>query len=62
MLIKPKKARKNPNFVSDYRTKYLARNYTYEELLLFDGQIPSYREYVDARREIEREQKSPAIF
>lgn len=58
----PKTARKNPHFVSDYRTMYLAQHYSYEQLQLFDGKIPSYREYIDARRAIEREQKSPAIF
>ena len=61
MLLKPKKSRKNPHFVSDYQTRYLARNYSYDELLLFDGAIPSYKEYIAARRELEREQKSPAI-
>ena len=63
MLLKPKKARKNPRFVSDYRTRYLARNYSYEQLMLFDGAIPSYKEFLAARRELEREQqKSPAIL
>lgn len=61
MFLKPKKARRRSDFVSHW-VKYLAKNYSYDELTLFDGRIPSRAEY-DAAREIEREQqKSPAIF
>ena len=62
MLLKPKKSRKNPHFVSTYQTRYLAKNYSYEQLQLFDGRIPTRAEYIAARRELEREQKSPAIL
>ena len=62
MLLKPKKARKNPHFVSTYQTRYLARNYSYDELLLFDGKIPTRAEYNAARHEVDANKKSPAIL